>query len=372
MDSKSSRLQRPYKLLALLFVALAAVPITRFYTEYGQGQACARCHEIWQPYKQWTSSVHRRVSCQACHGDVLTLDAGFHLKNIRQLVRHLRGDVPEQVRLKQGDVFRVSERCRKCHEQEYADWAAGPHAASYAEIFLDPEHNRQRLLADDCLRCHGMHFEGGIRDLVTPLDARGPWSIKAEGLADRPAMPCLACHAMHREGNPLVRPPAKVVVAASTQELFRPSLALFDRRALAPVAAGRLSLPVMKEGERLVSLSPDPRQALCYQCHAPLSTFQVNSGDDRTAIGVHEGLSCFACHEKHGERTRASCANCHPRLSNCGLNVETMETTFKSPRSPHNIHFVKCADCHTKGVPKRKGPQRSWQTAMAATARNVR
>ena len=24
-----------------------------------------------------------------------------------------------------------------------------------------------------------------------------------------------------------------------------------------------------------------------------------------------------------------SCANCHPQLSNCGLDVETMDTTFK-------------------------------------------
>ena len=52
---------------------------------------------------------------------------------------------------------------------------------------------------------------------------------------------------------------------------------------------------------------------------------QVGSGDDRTGIGVHEGLSCLACHQKHGQQTRASCANCHPRLSNCGLDVEKME-----------------------------------------------
>ena len=38
----------------------------------------------------------------------------------------------------------------------------------------------------------------------------------------------------------------------------------------------------------------------------------------------------------------------------CGLNVETMDTTFKSAKSPHNIHFVKCIDCHTKGIPKKK------------------
>jgi hypothetical protein len=41
-------------------------------------------------------------------------------------------------------------------------------------------------------------------------------------------------------------------------------------------------------------------------------------------------------------------------MSNCGLDVEKMDTTFKSTMSKHNIHFVKCSDCHTKGVPKKK------------------
>ena len=45
-------------------------------------------------------------------------------------------------------------------------------------------------------------------------------------------------------------------------------------------------------------MSPDPRQALCYQCHAPLANTQVHSGDDRTPVGVHEGFSCLACHDQ--------------------------------------------------------------------------
>jgi hypothetical protein len=122
------------------------------------------------------------------------------------------------------------------------------------------------------------------------------------------------------------------------------------------VALAELPLPEMREGDRPVKISRDPRQALCYQCHGPTALRQVHSGDDRTPIGVHEGLSCFACHENHSVRTRASCATCHPRLSNCGLDVETMDTTFKSIRSPHNIHFVKCTDCHTKGIPKKHRP----------------
>jgi hypothetical protein len=31
-----------------------------------------------------------------------------------------------------------------------------------------------------------------------------------------------------------------------------------------------------------------------------------------------------------------------------------MDTTFAKPDSQHNIHFVKCADCHPKGIPPKK------------------
>ena len=31
------------------------------------------------------------------------------------------------------------------------------------------------MLMDDCLRCHGMYFEGGVRDVVTAVDRKGPW-----------------------------------------------------------------------------------------------------------------------------------------------------------------------------------------------------
>jgi hypothetical protein len=71
---------------------------------------------------------------------------------------------------------------------------------------------------------------------------------------------------------------------------------------------------------------------------------------------VHEGLSCLACHLKHGQKTRASCTTCHPKLSNCGLDVEKMDTTFHAAASKHNIHWVKCQDCHPKGVPKKRQP----------------
>jgi hypothetical protein len=195
-----------------------------------------------------------------------------------------------------------------------------------------------------------MHFEGGIAALVTPVDTRGPWSLVPAGVGALPAVPCVTCHQVHRPGEPLgPRPPRGPW--GRGDEIARPSLAFYDRRSLGSVPVAALPLPAMKDGERGVRLSPDLRQTLCYQCHAPRPEMQVFSGDDRTPVGVHEGLSCFACHAGHGQEARASCAGCHPRLSNCGLDVATMDTTFRDPKSPHDVHRVACRDCHPRGVP---------------------
>jgi RNase P subunit RPR2 len=338
----------------VVIAALLVIPGASVVYEPTAGASCARCHEIRPSFEVWTASTHRSVNCKSCHGGLLTADPAFHLNNLNRVLAHAGGDIPEQIRIRLEDTDNLVERCRSCHQQEFADWEAGPHSITYADIFLDKEHNQKRLLMDDCLRCHGMHFEGAIRDLVTPVSTTGPWRLKDPALAARPAIPCLACHSMHQQGRPLAKPRRKIENPGPGQEIVRPSLALFDRRESRSAAASRLPLPRMLEGARPVKMSPDQRQALCYQCHAPLATMQVASGDDRTGIGVHEGISCLACHQKHRQTTRASCATCHPRLSNCGLDVEKMDTTFLSTKSRHNIHFVKCADCHPKGVPKKK------------------
>jgi hypothetical protein len=343
-----------YTAVPAVAALLLLLPASSVYYRSTAGEGCAGCHEIRESYDAWRQSTHRSVSCLACHGDPLTGGIDAHMTDAQRLISHARGRVPEQVRLKGAAVAGMMERCKTCHQQEYADWQAGPHSSTFATFFLDAKHNRARLLMDDCLRCHGAYYEGGIRRLVEPIDTRGPWRIIDPAWAGRPAMPCFACHQIHRPGEPLRKPSQPRPRPATGEEIERPSLALFERRELAHVAATDLPLPAMRDTGGPVKMSTDPRQALCYQCHAPLATRQVGSGDDRTAIGVHEGLSCFACHQKHAQTTRASCSTCHPRLSNCGLDVEKMDTTFLSATSKHNIHFVKCADCHTKGVPKRR------------------
>lgn len=299
------------------------------------GDSCLRCHEMAPSVQIFRSSAHRSILCETCHGGT------FQAANVRKAMKHFSDEVPEQIRIRQSDVEPLMKACRNCHQQQFADWRSGPHASSYKRILLDTKHNAKRPLMDDCLRCHGMLFEGNVRQAQERAKA---------DLAESPAIPCLACHSMHSRGQP----GAKV--------RMRPSLALWDRRDMKHIGAAQLPVPAMLQGDRPVKMSPDQRQALCYQCHAAVASMQVASGDDRTPVGVHEGLSCLACHQGHGQNATASCANCHPRLSNCGLDVEKMNTTFANAKSRHNIHFVACGDCHggkrpVKSVTAAAGPR---------------
>ena len=281
--------------------------------------SCLRCHEMSPPVQTFRSSTHRSVACETCHGGT------FQAANVRKALKHVSGEAPEQIRITQRDVDRLVNACRTCHQQQFADWRSGPHASSFRRILLDRQHNAKRPLTDDCLRCHGMLFEGNVREAQARANS---------DLANAPAMPCLTCHSIHAHGQP------------GAKSRIRPSLALWDRRDMKHVRVASLPLPAMRHRDRAVKTSPDQRQALCYQCHAPLPAAQVASGDDRTPVGVHEGLSCLACHQGHTQNAAASCATCHPRLSNCGLDVEKMDTSFVNTKSRHNIHFVACGDCH--------------------------
>jgi len=342
--------------VVLALLAVAAVFGASAYYSSERGQGCASCHEMAAVVASVHGSQHRTVGCVQCHR------AGLKTK-LRHIRVHLFGPMPEEIRLRNADALVMSSGCQSCHRKEYADWHAGPHSATYGDIFLDASQNRKQRLMDDCLRCHGMYFAGGIRDLVQPQDAKGPWRLMRPKLADKPAIPCMACHQVHREGDVATKPQRGISVAGPGKD---ESLAFYDRRERMHVAAAALPLPAVFDGVRRVSVSPDARQGVCYQCHAPRPPetgtqaavmglgWQAGSGDDRTPMGVHEGISCFACHGGHSENARASCKNCHPQMSHCGIDVEKMDTTFLSAASPHNIHWVKCTDCHQHGIPKVK------------------
>ena len=352
------------RFLKFAAIAIVAVGLLALSGSYGAsyyytsqlGQGCAGCHEMGGYVSAVHGSLHQKVGCMECH----EASMGTKLRHMRV---HFLGTPPETIRLRDKDVLAMASNCRKCHQHEYANWHAGPHSATYSQIFADSTHNSKRRMMEDCFRCHGMHFDGSVRDLVQPQNLQGPWHLTRADLADQPTMPCQTCHQAHKEGTPQAKPATRISVAGAAGN---DSLALFDRREKIHFAAASLAIPHLLEGARQVKMNQDARQAICYQCHAPRGSEagsvaaanhwgpQVGSGDDRTPIGVHEGLSCVSCHFGHNENARASCKTCHPQMSHCGLDVEKMDTTYASASSQHNIHWVKCADCHQHGVPKMK------------------
>ena len=205
-------------------------PAASLYFETGNGRRCTSCHEMQPLYDHWANSSHRGIACGKCHGDAFTTDVSFHMNNAQRAWSHLRGDLPEQIGFANRFALAMNAECQNCHRQEYATWQAGPHSATYARIFLDKKHNAGNMLMDDCLRCHGMQFEGGMGDLVTPIDRKGPWRLTDAKLANMPSIPCVTCHEVHRAGKPMNKAGEKGTVLGPSQEITRPSLALFDRR----------------------------------------------------------------------------------------------------------------------------------------------
>ena len=316
---------------------------------------CASCHEIESSSAVWAMSGHRSFGCKECHGTAFSNGLHSLLEKGRMVVHHFTGTAEQDVRLDESQVVEMMDNCKRCHGMEYAKWTSGGHSANYAAIFLNEKHNAREQPNADCLRCHGMYFEGTIQDLVTPVSTKGPWTIKTPGEATRPAIPCLSCHQIHRRGTPAVAPdyadPKKIFYATPTDST---NVLYYNRYEKTSIEVSALPVVTVYDGGKAVKGSTDPRERVCLQCHAPNAFHAAGTDDDRTPRGVHEGISCLACHDSHSNSARQSCIRCHPAISNCGLDVTKMNTTFADGKSPHNIHFVRCEDCHTKGVPPRK------------------
>jgi hypothetical protein len=341
----------------LLAGALAgAAGFSVYWQAAAPESTCASCHEIESAQQSWAQSPHRGIGCSDCHGTVTS--AGLHgmREKARFLSAHFGGRLAEGIRLRERQAIEVMQRCRACHAREYADWLSGGHSATYADVFLDQKHNENEQPSESCLRCHGMFFEGSIADVVTPVDVRGPWRLVHAEIAALPAIPCMACHLIHSQGSPALPPDySDPAVIASRREPRGANVGFYDRYERMHFEAAELPAPPLFYHDARVRLATDVRQRVCVQCHAPDALHRAGTSDDRTPRGVHEGLSCGACHAPHSNDASGSCANCHPQLSNCGLAVDTMDTSYRNPASPHNIHFVACGDCHTQEFLRRHG-----------------
>ena len=332
-------LSLPVLILAGLYVYWQTAPPEK---------TCVSCHEIQGAHDIWAESPHRDIDCAECHGTATS--SGLHSikEKTRMIFTHFGGTVVEEIHLTEEQVNGTMNRCKDCHAREYANWLSSGHSATYSAIFLNKEHNQQEQLSPSCLKCHGMYYEGRIEDLVEPLDIAGSWRLVDPEMASRPTIPCMACHHIHVQGTPAVRPdygnPASIAIKRPERSA---RIGFYDRYEKMHFAASELPVLRLSDSNGPVQVAADERQRICIQCHAPNGFHQAGTSDDRTPRGVHEGLSCSACHATHSNDAKNSCSNCHPRLSNCGLDVTTMNTTNFNTASPNNIHFVACSDCHT-------------------------
>ncbi len=335
----------------LLFVVVLLASYSR-WNAASPSKTCASCHEISHSVDLWTASTHRNIVCKECHGTALS--EGIHsLKEKGAMLFHHNSKIKtEDVKISEVQRLKVMERCVSCHQAEYAKWNSGGHAMNYSEVFLNTAHNKAETIYEDCLRCHGMFFDKGtVHDIVEPLDTLGPWKLKNVNLTDRPAIPCFSCHQVHQAGNPGKRPnfgtPSNLHYTRKKEILT----SFYYRRDSMYFPVASLVPQEINYQLKAVKISMDPNQSLCIQCHSPNAFNMGGTDDDRTPRGVHEGISCLACHDSHSNSATASCKSCHPAISNCKLDVEKMNTTYFDRSSKNNIHFVGCTDCHTKGRP---------------------
>jgi len=341
-----------YRIL-LAFTAICLVGLVSFggfYSYWNSAppeKTCSSCHEIGNSVRSQAKSLHRNIACKECHGTALSNGIHSLKEKGKMLVSHLEKPNREKIRLAEEQLLEVMNNCERCHTAEFADWRSGGHSMDYRHVFLNAKHNTTEQINFDCLRCHGMFFKGTVEEVVEPLSTRGPWKLKEEQRGNMPAIPCMACHQVHQDGEPHQRPDYAEPKSIFYQKADSGFVAgFYDRREKGYFPVTQLPELTLWEGERRVRVSDDPVMRICIQCHAPNALHQAGSSDDRTPRGVHEGLSCTACHEAHSNNARNSCRSCHPAISNCKLDVTKMNTSYADSRSKHNIHFVACTDCH--------------------------
>lgn len=332
------------------FMAVVFAVATLFSSAMASGKepdkSCRSCHDRLDVPHAGLASPHAGFDCQDCHRHALS--PGFHRggKSVVDLENKIPTLAADEIRLSEDQVFAVHKQCQSCHAAEFKQWTANRHALNYRQSFLNPAHNKMEPPINDCLRCHAMFFPGAIGDLVTPLNNQGPWKMKSSKMARHYSMPCLSCHQVHPAAPAPAALPRYASQRPAVSQKSSPFVGFYDRREKSFFPLSELPHPKLNAGETPVKISGDLRIRNCYQCHAPDATHGLGTSDDKTPRGVHAGLSCLDCHGAHALSARNSCAQCHPEISHCKLEVTRMDTSFRSSASKHDIHRVACQDCH--------------------------
>ena len=261
-------------------------------------RTCVSCHEIRGAAENWAHGAHRDVNCKACHGGSLEAFGD----NARRVWLHLTADDHSGRALSEAQVQAMTERCAACHAEEHAQWSRSKHGETVAKFLADDKHNKAWKPADQCFRCHGMFLEGDIEDVLVRELPNKFASFRDAEVATHRAIPCLACHQMHA----VPPPPGSTNFTAC-------ALALYSRPDRTRFAPHELYRQKMVQNGRPMKVAADPRARLCANCHAANAEAEQGSADDRTPIGVHEGISCLACHRGHDMRTGETCGECHEK-----------------------------------------------------------
>ncbi len=336
--------------LAILFIVAIVIiffvyfgNVNHVYTQL----MCMSCHEINQPAMLWSHSAHKDLNCIECHGTALSNGLHSLNENISAGLHILKKNRIEDAGLTEVQMREMMNRCKSCHQKEYKSWESGNHSVKYTYIFLNKIHNTTERLNSDCLRCHGMFYSGTIQDLVTPIDKKGPWALKDTSMSNKPVILCMTCHQMHPKE--LASSAGDYSDSASVKRKlfdFNKLVGFYSRPENHFFPADKLPTPKIYKDTLSLTVSEDNRQKVCLQCHSPNSRHKSGTGDDRTPSGVHMGISCLSCHDPHSTKPVVSCVLCHKTIMDCKIPVETMNTSFKNKFSKHDIHFVKCTDCH--------------------------
>jgi hypothetical protein len=338
------KISKPALLLALpLLLIISFIGGYSYWNHAEPEKTCSQCHEIRNSVESFGLSAHRELSCTDCHGTALSNGLHSMKEKANMVFTHFSSQTyHHDIQMNEKQILETSEKCVSCHQSEYKKWLAGGHSSTYEDIFLDSVHNAMEPPYPDCFRCHGMFYDGTIADLMEPLDITGPWRLKDKDKADVATIPCLSCHQTHSENLPL----SADLIDSLGYMPRNPIASLYIRADKIHLRSDHLLIPNIHKDGKEIKVSPDPVQRLCIQCHSPNYKHMAGTEDDRTPTGVHEGISCRACHETHSNDTRKACDQCHPAITNCNLDVKTMNTTYMDINSPNNIHFVACNDCH--------------------------
>ena len=154
-------------ILGLLLVVFIVFNV--FWDTASPQTTCASCHEIESSSAVWAHSGHRSFICRECHGTVFSNGLHSLSEKGRMVIHHFTGTRLKDIGLDETQVVEMLDNCKRCHETENAKWISGGHSAPYTAIFLNVKHNSREQPNPDCLRCHGMYFEGSIQDLVSPI-----------------------------------------------------------------------------------------------------------------------------------------------------------------------------------------------------------